>query len=113
MRPAPFSWGWPSRWLLPPLFLLFVGLLVPFAWRSTGGVVFPGLFALGTTRPRRGATTLFGRGTASLRRLGTVRRLGRSANRVAGAVFALAGLNDTRVARLRQGLDTPGVHPVL
>jgi hypothetical protein len=108
VRPALFSWGWPST----PLFLLFVGLLVPFAWRSTGGGVFPGLFALGTTRPRRGATTLFGRGTASLRRLGTVRRLDRSANRVAGAVLALAGLNDT-LARLRQGLDTPGVHPVL
>lgn len=113
MRSAPFFRVWPSRWLLPPLFLLFVGLLVPLAWRSTGGVAFPGLFALGTTRPRRGLTMLFGPGTASLRRLGTVRRLDRSANRVAGAVLALAGLNDTLAHRLRQGLDTQGVHPVL
>ena len=35
----------------PTLFWLFFGLMIPLALRSTAGLVFPGLFAVGTTPP--------------------------------------------------------------
>ncbi len=82
----------------PTLFLLFFGLLIPLALRSPNRILFPGLFAVGTTLPLLGLVLLLSQGAASLKsRLGTARRWGYYANLAAGAVFLLAGLNDTLI----------------
>ncbi|SRR6266508_528408 len=80
----------------PTLFWLFFGLLTPLILANPGGVLFPALFAAGTAVPLFLLTPLIGAGQghwqASARRLRTG---GRLVNVVAGAVFLLAGLNDT------------------
>lgn len=80
----------------PTLFWLFFGLTIPLALTSTGGWIFPGLFALGTTLPLLVFAGLLSTG----RDLGgpLMERLERSRvriSRIAGAIFILVGTNDT------------------
>jgi cytochrome c-type biogenesis protein len=80
----------------PTLFWLFFGLMIPLALISTGGWTFPGLFALGTALPLLAFAALLNSGTDLSEKL--VQRLKRSQRRVSqvsGAIFILAGINDT------------------
>ena len=80
----------------PTLFWLFFGLTIPLALQATAGWAFPGLFALGTVVPLLGAAAAvsagFGVAEAIGGRAGRVQRI---VGKVAGAVFILAGVNDT------------------
>ena len=78
----------------PTLFWLFFGLTVPLGLESPVGFVFPALFAIGTSVPvlLLGAWLAAGGSREAQMRLG---RASRILTRVAGAVFVLAGLNDT------------------
>jgi len=80
----------------PTLFWLFFGLTIPLALQATAGWTFPGLFALGTVVPLLGAAAAvsagFGVAEAVGGRAGRVQRI---VGKVAGAVFIVAGVNDT------------------
>ncbi|HBA40238.1 MAG TPA: hypothetical protein DCZ05_10995 [Deltaproteobacteria bacterium] len=80
----------------PTLFWLFFGLMIPLALNSTGGWTFPALFALGTTLPLLAFTGLlsFG-GGLSPTWMDRLKASQRKINLVAGAIFVLAGINDT------------------
>lgn len=80
----------------PTLFWLFFGLTVPLALRSTGGWVFPGLFAVGASLPLlalvgvvAGGLGTMGQATQGFRRVEPVIR------KMAGVILILAGLHDT------------------
>jgi sulfite exporter TauE/SafE len=80
----------------PTLFLLFFGLTIPLGLRSNAGLLVPGLFAVGTALPLLAYAGLLaaGNGMAGV----YARNLSRphtTAKRVAGAIFILAGINDT------------------
>jgi len=80
----------------PTLFWLFFGLMIPLALISTGGWVFPGLFALGTTLPLLLFAGLLPTGSEMNTRF--VERLKRSeglVTRSAGTIFIVLGINDT------------------
>jgi cytochrome c-type biogenesis protein len=80
----------------PTLFLLFFGLTLPLALSSPVGVVYPGLFALGTALPLLGLAGLLTVGIGVTPRQATrARRLAAWVQPVAGGVLVLAGLNDT------------------
>ena len=80
----------------PTLFLLFFGLTIPLALRSPVGVVYPGLFALGTALPLLGLAGLLTAGVGATKGyLSGVRRINAWIRPVAGIVLILAGLNDT------------------
>lgn len=82
----------------PTLFFLFFGLLIPLALVSPGGLVYPALFALGTTLPVLlvlALLTLGVGGTGSV--TGAFERIQPFATRVAGGILVLTGLNDTVV----------------
>jgi cytochrome c-type biogenesis protein len=80
----------------PTLFWLFFGLTIPLALASRGGWSFPGLFALGTLIPLFVLAGLMsvggGMSSEPLDRLNALRR---KINMIAGAVFIVAGVNDT------------------
>lgn len=80
----------------PTLALLFFSFLLPLTLATQGGLLLPGLFAIGTTLPLVLFTALLlpGRGLADryLSGAGAVHRWGQAA---AGVVFLVAGLNDT------------------
>ena len=79
----------------PTLFLLFFGLLLPLALQSRVGLLYPGLFALGTTAPLLALLGLFGIGLNGARRhISRVRRVDLWVRRASGVVFVLAGLNE-------------------
>lgn len=79
----------------PTLALLFFGLTLPLAIASPGGVLFPGVFAFGTTLPIVLLSALFASGVIGMRPL--LQRL-RSINvwvqRFAGLIFILVGVNE-------------------
>lgn len=80
----------------PTLFWLFFGLTIPLGLRSPIGWSYPALFAFGTATPLlalAGVAAIGGRALAGSR--AHVVRVGRIANRIAGVVFILAGINDT------------------
>ena len=80
----------------PTLFWLFFGLTIPLALRSAGGWAFPGLFAMGTALPLLAFTALLIIGADTARGFAErVKRSHRLVGWIAGAVFVLAGLNDT------------------
>lgn len=82
----------------PTHFLLFFGLTIPLALQSPVGIVYPGLFALGTTLPLLGLAALLTAGVGATQRyLADARRLDAWLRPVAGVVLILAGLNDTVV----------------
>ena len=80
----------------PTLFLLFFGLTIPLALRSSVGVVYPGMFALGTTLPLLGLAGVLAAGAGATKTYLTVAgRLDTWLRPAAAAVLVLAGLNDT------------------
>jgi cytochrome c-type biogenesis protein len=80
----------------PTLFWLFFGLLMPLALASQGGWLFPGTFAVGTALPVLGFTYVFSLGTAVVQGyVARMKGLDRHLRRIAGAVFLVAGVNDT------------------
>lgn len=82
----------------PTHFLLFFGLTIPLALRSTFGVVYPGVFALGTTLPLLELVGLFTAGIGATRGyLAGARRVDAWLRPTAAVVLVLAGLNDTVV----------------
>jgi cytochrome c biogenesis protein CcdA len=84
--------------LCPTLFWLFFGLTVPLALRSTGGLAFPGLFAVGASLPLLAMTAIVGTGVGTARRFaGGLLRVERVLRVAAGVVLILAGLHDTIV----------------
>lgn len=79
----------------PTLFLLFFGLTIPLALSSPIGIVYPSVFAIGTTLPLLGLAAFIGAGAGATKRyVRDVRRLGAWARRAAAAVLVLAGLSD-------------------
>jgi cytochrome c-type biogenesis protein len=79
----------------PTLFLLFFGLTIPLALRSPLGVIYPALFALGTTLPLLGLVGLLVGGFGTRKGYVTgVRRVDAWLRPVAALVLVLAGLND-------------------
>jgi cytochrome c-type biogenesis protein len=80
----------------PTLFLLFFGLTIPLALASSVGVVYPAVFALGTTLPLLLLADLIATATKAAGAYVTAgRRAGRWLQPAAGLVLLLAGLNDT------------------
>jgi len=80
----------------PTLFLLFFGLTIPLALASPLGVVFPGLFALGTVIPLLVIAALLTLSTSG--KHGYVRGVRRAhawLRPVTAVVLVLAGFNDT------------------
>ncbi len=79
----------------PTLFWLFFGLTIPLALASTGGLLFPGVFALGTALPLLAFAVLLTADVVNVRALvQRIRSFDRWAQRVAGMVFVLIGLNE-------------------
>jgi cytochrome c-type biogenesis protein len=81
----------------PTLFWLFFGLTIPLALTSPGGLVFPGVFALGTTLPLLFFMGLIATGADALRLRAIVhnaKRLDVWAQQAVGLVFVLIGLNE-------------------
>lgn len=82
----------------PTLFWLFFGITIPLALRSTGGWVFPGVFALGASLPLLALAGLLAIGVSTADRLVVgARRFDRPLRVAAGVVLVLAGLHDTLV----------------
>ena len=82
----------------PTLFGLFFGILIPLALSRPDGLLYPGLFALGTTLPLLLVLGLVALGGGSLRM--EARRVGhgqRIVGIIAGGLLILAGLHDTAV----------------
>ena len=80
----------------PTLFWLFFGLVIPLALLNSGGWTFPGLFALGTTIPLLLFSGLLASGSdLSSKLTERLRRYQRKVTQVSGAIFLLAGINDT------------------
>ena len=80
----------------PTLFWLFFGLTVPLAIASAGGLLFPGVFAIGTALPVIGLAALMASGMINLGQF--VRRFKAAdvwIQRAVGIVFVLIGLNET------------------
>ncbi len=80
----------------PTLFWLFFGLMIPLALITTGGWIFPGLFAMGTAIPLLAFAGLLVAGSE----MGVIwiERLRRSQGRItqfSGMVFIVLGINDT------------------
>ncbi len=78
----------------PTLFWLFFGLTIPLAIASPGGIVFPGVFAIGTTLPVIVLALL----AYQMVNVGQLVRRFKSASvwvqRVVGVIFILIGINE-------------------
>ena len=79
----------------PTLFLLFFGLTIPLALISPIGIIYPGVFAFGTTLPLLGLVALLAAGVKAGGYLTAARGAGRWLQPAAGVVLVLAGINDT------------------
>ncbi|MCC6611870.1 MAG: sulfite exporter TauE/SafE family protein [Anaerolineae bacterium] len=79
----------------PTLFWLFFGLTIPVAIASPGGVVFPGVFAVGTAIPVLGLAAVMASGRVNIGQF--VKRF-KATNvwiqRVVGMVFVLIGIHE-------------------
>lgn len=79
----------------PTLFWLFFGLTIPLAIASPGGLMFPGVFAVGTAVPVLVLATLLASGSVNARQV--VKRFKPAdvwLQRVMGIMFILIGLNE-------------------
>lgn len=82
----------------PTLFLLFFGLTIPLTLGSSIGLVYPGLFAIGTVLPLLGLVALLSAGAGMTRSYSAgAGRVHVCLQRTAAAVLLLAGFNDTVV----------------
>lgn len=80
----------------PTLFWLFFGLTIPLALASTGGLLLPGVFAVGTALPVLGLAGLLASGVVNMGRF--MKRFKTAdiwVQRAVGLVFILIGLNET------------------
>jgi len=79
----------------PTLFWLFFGLTIPLAIASPGGVLFPGVFALGTALPVLGLAAVIASGSVNVGQF--VKRF-KAANiwiqRAVGVIFVVIGLHE-------------------
>lgn len=79
----------------PTLFWLFFGLTLPLALASPGGVLFPGVFALGTTLPLLLFAVVLSADVVNVRGLlQRVKAFDLWAQRAVGVVFILIGINE-------------------
>ncbi|MBI3176872.1 MAG: sulfite exporter TauE/SafE family protein [Chloroflexi bacterium] len=79
----------------PTLFWLFFGLTIPLAIASPGGLIFPGVFAIGTALPVLGLAGLIASGMINIGEF--VRRFKAAdvwIQRGVGVVFLLIGINE-------------------
>jgi cytochrome c-type biogenesis protein len=83
----------------PTLLWLFFGILVPLGVKTTGGVLLPSVFALGTVLPLLFLAIILADGTDIFKKkyLKKMRSLNRVMTKIAGIIFILAGINDTFV----------------
>jgi cytochrome c-type biogenesis protein len=80
----------------PTLFWLFFGLMIPLAISSTSGLVFPGIFAIGTVIPVLVLASLVASGAINVGQfLNRFRAAEVWIQRGAGVVFILVGFNET------------------
>lgn len=80
----------------PTLLWLFFGLMIPLALASSGGWMFPGLFALGTALPLLMFAGVLASGNELSGKLtGRLKRYQRKISKVTGGIFILVGINDT------------------
>lgn len=79
----------------PTLFWLFFGLTIPLAIASPGGVLFPGVFAVGTVLPLLGLAAVIASGRV---KTGAFIKRFKTANvwiqKVVGVIFIVIGLNE-------------------
>ncbi len=78
----------------PTLFWLFFGLTLPLAIASPGGIVFPGVFAIGTTLPVLVLALLAFQMVNVGQIVGRFRSASTWMQRVVGVVFILIGINE-------------------
>jgi cytochrome c biogenesis protein CcdA len=79
----------------PTLFWLFFGLTIPLAVASSGGLLLPGVFAIGTAVPVLALAGLLASGVVNVRQF--VKRFKRAdvwLQRAVGLVFVLIGLHE-------------------
>jgi len=82
----------------PTLFWLFFGLTIPLALRSTGGLAFPAVFAVGASLPLLVVTGAVAGGLGTVGQVaGGLRRLDLVLRTIAGSLLILAGLHDTLI----------------
>ncbi|MBI1880299.1 MAG: sulfite exporter TauE/SafE family protein [Chloroflexi bacterium] len=80
----------------PTLFWLFFGLTIPLAIASPGGLLLPGVFAVGTALPVLGLAGLLASGAVNMRPfLKRFKAADVWLQRIVGIVFVLIGLNET------------------
>ncbi|MFZ3100664.1 MAG: sulfite exporter TauE/SafE family protein [Desulfitobacteriaceae bacterium] len=79
----------------PTLFWLFFGIVIPLGVSTHGGIILPGIFAIGTVIPLLVITVLlvYGIGTIKLFTR-NVARINVILQKVVGVIFILAGIND-------------------
>ena len=74
---------------------MFFGLTIPLAIASTGGIVLPGVFAIGTALPIIGLAALMASGAVNLSQfLKRFKAADVWIQRAAGIIFILIGLNE-------------------
>jgi cytochrome c biogenesis protein CcdA len=79
----------------PTLFWLFFGLTIPLAIASTGGLLLPGVFAIGTALPIIGLAALMASGAVNMAQfLQRFKAADVWIQRAAGILFILIGLNE-------------------
>ena len=95
-RSSPFLLGVAFSFAFcPTLFWLFFGLLVPLSLSTRAGLLYPGIFALGTTLPLLFFAGLLALGARNVNRyVRQVKRLDTYIRRAAGIIFILGGINE-------------------
>ena len=79
----------------PTLFMLFFGLTIPLAIASPGGVVFPGVFAVGSALPVLGIAGLLASGSVNMSKfIKGFKAANRRLQRVAAVVFVVVGIHE-------------------
>ncbi len=78
----------------PTLFWLFFGLTVPLAIASPGGILFPGVFAFGTTLPVLGLALFASRFVSTRSLIRRLKTTGLWVQRIAGVALLLIGINE-------------------
>jgi sulfite exporter TauE/SafE len=79
----------------PTLFWLFFGLTIPLALTSTGGIIFPGFFALSTALPVLGLAWLMTSGVVNMSQfIARFKAAEIWIQRAAGIIFLLVGFNE-------------------
>ena len=82
----------------PTLFWLFFGLLMPLSVSARGGLIFPSIFALGTTLPLLALSLLLALGIQNVGKyIHQMKRFDRYIRLAVGIVFIMAGINEVIV----------------